>query len=166
MASVGRVLERRRFLRPTSTNARVHFDIKSCLHAFEDVRERTEDLSRPPPLVDCVSDEWSLDQDFPEVPSARLPDRFWSVLVRRPWLRTDHILLLEARALLRGLEVHVALSNLSARRVLLLTDNMAVCLAFGRRRARNFQLLSAIRRFSALAMSLDILVLCVGFRQK
>ena len=84
----------------------------------------------------------------------------WAVLARRKWCKSDNILLLEARALLRGLEVSVSLRGDLSRRCVILTDNMSVCLVLSRRRARNFKLLCMVRKFFSFCVALGLQV-CV-----
>ena len=65
------------------------------------------------------------------------------------WTFEDDILLREARALLRGLQVMVCAEHVRNARVLCLTDSMSCALAFERRRARNFVLLVQIRNLTS-----------------
>ena len=149
----GRLSERRRFARVASTQARSHFDLQCCLEAFDATSLRTDEDK-----MLQESEPWVVDPEFVEIPVGLLRGDSWSELVRRRWVKTDNILLLEARALLRGLEVHLALAPKGPRRILMLTDNMSVCLSFSRRRAINFKLLCAIRKFSGTCMALGLSV--------
>ena len=57
-----------------------------------------------------------------------------------------------ARTLVRGVQAVTSKHGLSACRVLHLVDNMATCLAFGKRRSRGKQILLCIRQLGALVL--------------
>ena len=57
---------------------------------------------------------------------------------------------------LHWLHVGISLHQFEDCRVLLLVDNMSVCLSFARRRSRNFRVLVQIRRLAAFAMALSL----------
>ena len=70
---------------------------------------------------------WEADPDFPEVPLELLRPALWDTVVARPWRRSgEGILVLESRALMRGLEVIVSLGGLFGSRALILVDNLSV----------------------------------------
>ena len=73
------------------------------------------------------------------------------------WQYPAGILELEAKALVKGLR-RVALSHFGHDvRQLILTDNMSVCLAFDRSRARSYARLQVqIRKFSAYLLARNI----------
>ena len=55
----------------------------------------------------------------------------------------------EARALVRGVQALVSRHGLSACRLLAIVDNVATCLAFGRRRSRDKRIFLRIRKLNA-----------------
>ena len=88
---------------------------------------------------------------FPEVEHSLRSSQKWT------WQREgEGIFVYEARALLRCLECFIAQEQKLDVRCVLLVDNMGVCLSFGRRRTRNFKVLTIIRRFSAACMAMGI----------
>ena len=101
--------------------------------------------------------QWFTDDSFPEVPYEELDERKWEVVMAQPWRRAgESIFVYEARALLRGLECFVSKEKKCDVRCLILVDNMGVALSFSRRRSRHFTVLTIIRRFSAMCMSLGV----------
>ena len=94
------------------------------------------------PRVDMMNIEslrWSADPGFPEVPAEVLARYRWQTLVGQRWLRSDNIQILEARALVNTIERIVNCLNGCEKRILILGDNLAVILAFGRCRAKVFR---------------------------
>ena len=87
-----------------------------------------------------VHSVWSQVTDFLEVDPRLLQKRDWRVVIRQKWKFGNDILLHEARALFRGLQVIVCAEHVRNARVLCLTDSMSCALARERRRARNFRL--------------------------
>lgn len=122
----GRILERTRFKRVGGCDAR-----ESALTSAGFVR-------------DSVTGDWVAG----DIPSSEYLDKSgWSL---------DQILTLEARALVKSLK-RIAMSIFGHDvRQLLLVDNMSVCLAFDRSRARNFPLLVQIRRFASYCLARNI----------
>ena len=87
---------------------------------------------------------WARVLDFKEVPFRLLTKTDWKPVLWGGWDRAEDILVLEARALVKGL-IRIALSVFGSDiKQLLLVDNMSVCLAFERCRARSFMLLVQI----------------------
>ena len=148
VADHGRLSERRRFNKVSASRARSHFESQ---HGYDLISSCFVQPALSPDV-----DGWELAKDFEEIGVDECLSSEWSVLVRQPWQKTADILLLEARALLRSLEVHVSLRPGISSRILLLCDSMSATLAFARRRAKSFKLLSTIRRFSALSLVLDL----------
>ncbi len=152
VAQYGRVLERSRFVRNPGHSARDSFfepnDFVKCLDGTWQPRELA--------LEPAPSEEWSQVRDFPEVDLKLLQKRHWSVLISQPWQFSQDILLGEARALLRSLQVLVSVHRVRDRRILCLSGNMSCVLAFERRRARNFRLLVQIRKLTAICLCHNI----------
>ena len=112
------------FRRMASARAREHFDMQSCLSAFDRSLEVVKEE------MECDDEESGpcvVDDGFPEITFDLLQKSEWAVLARRKWCKSDNIMLLEARALLRGLDVSVSLRGDLSRRCVILTDSMSVC---------------------------------------
>ena len=86
-------------------------------------------------------DRWEHVSDFPEVPPGRLAASSWKLVRYGRWRFSDGILRLEARALERGVSRFAQFKLGRDIRVLSLCDNMAVTLAVGPSRAKDFGLL-------------------------
>ena len=100
--------------------------------------------------IRCVYWEMAQVTDFPEVELRLLQKRDWRVVISQKCKFGDDMMLCEARALLRGLQVMVCAERVRNARILCLTDSMSCALAFERRRARNFKLLEQIRKLTTL----------------
>ena len=138
----GRVLERARFRRASGVSARDAWFAQNGFTKDSESglwRERRNDEAHR-------HHEWEKVRDFPEIEVGLLQKRLFTVRVSSPFKITEGIVLLEARALFRSLQVIVSLHHIRNSRVLLLTDNHAVCLAFERKRAHNFRLLVQISK--------------------
>lgn len=150
----GRILERTRFKRVGGCDAR-----ESALTSAGFVRDSvTGDwVAGDIPSSEYLEKSgWSLDHSFPEVPAKLLAKSFWTPKLWGKWEFEEGILTLEARALVKSLK-RIAMSIFGHDiRQLLLVDNMSVCLAFDRSRARNFPLLVQIRRFASYCLARNI----------
>ena len=150
----GRILERTRFKRVGGCDAR-----ESALTSAGFVRDSvTGDwVAGDIPSSEYLEKSgWSLDRSFPEVPAKLLAKSFWTPKLWGKWEFEEGILTLEARALVKSLK-RIAMSIFGHDvRQLLLVDNMSVCLAFDRSRARNFPLLVQIRRFASYCLARNI----------
>ncbi|CAE8693166.1 unnamed protein product [Polarella glacialis] len=107
VAAVGRVLERSRFRRTLGHSAR-----ESALTAagFERDEDSNEWKVRSAAAKDTLLEAgWELQPDFPEVPAAGLRRELWQPRIWGAWNRTEGILTLEARVLVKSLR-RVALS--------------------------------------------------------
>ena len=149
--SVGRVPERARY-RLGAGAARSH--------ALLDVVEGPE-ASTDASLCDGSSQPWAVDPDFPEVCPALLQKQLWKRAVSGKWAYDSNILILEGCACLKAVE-RIA-STCSDCRTLILGDNMAAVLAFGRCRARDHKLLLLVRRMAAFSLSRGIRFFFDGF---
>ncbi len=148
----GRVLERTRFRRVGGCDAR-----ESALTSAGFVRDSVTGawVAGNVPSSDYLSmSGWSLDRGFPEIPARYLVRKLWTPKLWGEWEFDEGILTLEARALVKSLK-RIAMSIFGHDiRQLMLVDNMSVCLAFDRSRARNFPLLVQIRKFASYCLSL------------
>ena len=72
------------------------------------------------------------------------------------WKFNDSIMILEARAMVKAAKRVSNSRTVSDLRVLILGDNLGVVLAFGRSRARKFELLIQIRRLVSLGLARGI----------
>ena len=153
-SSVGRVSERSRFrivAQPLS-GARSRF---FAFNAEKLSHEQLSDVLAGEPTPEW---EWSVDESFPEIDATLLQKPLFTPLAHGAYSHKEDILVLESRALLRGLEVACSVYHHRNCRVLMLVDNMSVCLSFERRRSRNFRVLVCIRRLAALALALNVRV--------
>ena len=108
VAGIGRTLERSRFKRVESTTARHAFFEANGFSIGDDglwaEKAPANDLSAA-----CV---WQACRDFPEIILAILQKQYWRVALSQSWkLSNDDILVLEARALLKGLQVLVSVEK-------------------------------------------------------
>jgi hypothetical protein len=141
VARVGRVSERSRFKSLTSVGAReAAFRAHAAIHVDEIVDANG--------VID-TNDHWERVSDFPEVPSDLLVFKLWKPCLWGAWQFEEDILVLEARALVKGMRRFARTIFGRNVRQLFLVDNMSVCLAFDRSRSRSFRLLIQIRRFRA-----------------
>lgn len=154
VAEVGRCQERSRFKKLGSHSAR-----DSALTHAGFVRDEVTDQWKAGVLD---ADEflelsgWGLNQTFKEVPGHLLHKDNWTPRLWGKWKYHANILELEARALVKSLR-RIANSIFGQDiRQICLTDNMSVCLAFDRSRAKNFALLSQIRIFGAYCLARNI----------
>ena len=168
VASVGRVKERARFRRAAGRSARdAYFEAAGFKQGPDgqwvegpgdlDDDEGEEDAGPGGDAAPADPVQWEEDLSFPEIPHQQLSEHRWKVVMAQPWKkRGETIFVYEARALLRSLESFVSYVRKSNVRCVLLVDNMGVCLSFGRRRSKEFTVLTIIRRFSATCLALGI----------
>ena len=101
VASVGRVTERSRFKRTSGHNAR-----ESALTAAG-VKDGIRDQWIEGDLEDegyLQASGWEIDSGFAEVPASMLHRRLWTPKVSGRWRKSEHIIHLEARALVKSLQ--------------------------------------------------------------
>ena len=99
---------------------------------------------------------WQLDSKFPEVSAQQLQNSDWQVVRQDRWKRSEHIVHLEARALVKSMEAVVHDCSAFDSRQLLLVDSMSAALAFDRCRSRNYRLLRQIRKFCSYAIGCNL----------
>ena len=164
VARVGRLKERSRFRRGAGHSARDSFFQAAGFRLGDDgqwtaAKEGLEDEEPADEPVGRYSKEgqWFIDDRFPQVPYEELDERKWEVVMAQPWRRAgESIFVYEARALLSGLECVVSKEIKCDVRCLSLVDSMGGALSFPRRRSRHVTVLTIIRRFSAMCMSLGV----------
>ncbi|CAE7655449.1 unnamed protein product [Symbiodinium sp. KB8] len=154
VAAVGRELERSRFKKLGMHSAR-----DSALTAAGFTKDEATQEWRAGWLTAAEylnRTGWGLNETFKEVPGRLLSSEDWFPCLWGQWRHEGGILELEARALVKGIR-RIALSRFGHDlRQLMLTDNMSVCLAFDRARARSYPLLKQIRKFSAYLLARNI----------
>jgi len=151
VASVGRTRERDRFLCDDAVGARERafrestFEMKRPLVKQEDV-----DLDGSWTDTPLVSGELevvrsalppgrvTVDSQFEEVPDSLLNPQRWKTSRFGTWMWPADISELEARALTMCLQRLCGFENFRNMRQVMIVDNMGVCLAFDRHRARSF----------------------------
>ena len=152
--NAGDVKERSRFRRSGGHNAR-----ESALSSAGFVKDGVTGQWR---AGEMRSEEylnaagWEIDDSFPEISGALLSKSAWDIAQAGEWSRPEHIVHLEARALVKSFEISVEKGGHGRYRQLLLSDSMSAVLAFERGRARNFRILRHIRRLYATALLYDV----------
>ncbi|CAK9009278.1 Protein kinase domain-containing protein [Durusdinium trenchii] len=104
-AEVGRVSERDRFRRAGGHSAR-----ESALTSAGFVKDEASGKWADGLLEDeeyLRLSGWDLKQDFPEVPVHQLKSQEWATVRQGAWRRSEHIVHLEARALVKSFELAV-----------------------------------------------------------
>lgn len=117
-----------------------------------------EDLRTVLPIVEGeVAQDLEVDSSFIDVDPKLLHKDNWKCLWRTPVRFKEPIHQIEARSILGAVKHRSRDSNKHSHRIVILNDNMGVCLAFQKGRCSNFGLLRIIRRVSAH-------LLCTGIR--
>ena len=153
-AKVGRQSERERFRRIGGHNAR-----ESALTSAGFVRDDVTGQWAAGELDDeeyLEASGWQLDGSFVEVPASMLSSSDWSVACQGHWRRDEHIVHLEARALVKAMEVVTQDLKSKDVRQLFLVDSMSAALAFGRCRSRNYRLLRQVRKFCSMSIGFNL----------
>ncbi|CAK0795079.1 unnamed protein product, partial [Prorocentrum cordatum] len=147
VADAGRVPERARF-RLGAEAARSH------AFAAAGLEEREDGLlqARAKPTKDEAL-RWERDRSFPELPAHLLHGSRWSTVMADKWRYEEGIIHLDARAALKGIERLARSRHGHDARALFVGDNLALTLALGRSRSRDFKLLTLIRRAGSLALA-------------
>ena len=94
---------------------------------------------------------WEADDSFAEVPECIFGGE-WQEVAKGPWHRGEHITLLEVRACLHCLQQAVRSGDVQGQHLVVLGDNLGCVLAVDRSRAGSFEILSVIRKISALCI--------------
>ena len=160
--AAGRTVERSRFRKGPGRSARDDY-FEAAGFEKDDYGEWVEKISEN--VAEDVSEGsdgedhqqvWLRDSAFPEIPLELLAPRLWRVVAARRFFRKEDIMILESRALLRSLQLLITRYGLMNRRLVLLVDNMSVCLCFDRMRSRSFPVLVQIRKFAAWCLALNL----------
>ena len=154
VGDIGRVHERERFRRTGSHNAR-----EAALTAAGFVKDEVTGKWQAGLLDDedyLASAGWALNESFPEIPKSCLDGETWSTVCQGQWKRREHIVHLEARALVKSFEHVVEDGQISHCRQLFLVDSMSAALAFDRCRSKNFRMLRQIRKFCSFSLARNI----------
>ena len=154
VASIGRVCERERFRRVGTHSAR-----ESALTSAGFVRSEVTGQWLDGALEDAEylrASGWDLNAQFPEVPKSMMDPANWTTVRQGPWKRKEHIVHLEALALVKSFEFIAQDLSTGNSRQLLLVDSMSAALAFDRCRSKNFKMLRRIRRFCSFALARNI----------
>ena len=154
LCSVGRCRERGRFRSEGAVDARRSALSAAGLGEFltaegKDVTLCVDEGEKALTESTLPRGDYEMDPEFREVPSALLSHQLWRSVGQGTWKYSEHIGILESRALVKSLK-RIALTRfgLNARQILLV-DNLGVALAFDRSRCRSFAILRQIRKFAA-----------------
>ena len=155
VSSIGRVSERDRFRRCSGHSAR-----ESALTSAGFVRDDLTGKWAEGLLVDedyLQLSGWDLEPNFPKVSKDHLHEDSWNVVRQGPWRKREHIVHLEARALVKSFEFIVHDQQVcDTRQLFLLVDSMSAALAFDRCRSKNHRMLRQIRKFCSLGLARNI----------
>ena len=86
-------------------------------------------------------------------PAGRLFDTRWRVLFSTPWSRKQRVTVLEARALVQLVSIIGRRARGDAKRVLILSDSLAVILGPTKRRSSRRGMCRALHNTAALALT-------------
>ena len=157
VAECGRQSERARFRRVSSHSAR-----ESALQSAGFMNDQHGRWTNPhgDECQDALAQAgWSIDDGFKEVPSGGLVRRLWHSTMHGRWAYTEDILVLEARAVLKGIKRALLTRYGHDIRQLALCDNLAAVLTFERCRSRNYyQVLKVLRQFGAFCFARNVRV--------
>ena len=150
VAKVGRVPERSRFRKREGHSARDAFFKAAGYCRGSDGLWAEGDAPEEKELWETVA-------GFPEIDAKLITQPAWDDLIHGPWRYFDEsIVVLEARALLRGFQAAVSKYDMKNCRALVIVDNMSVCLCFVRRRSRDQKILRCVRILSAWTLARNI----------
>ena len=102
------------------------------------------------------AERWEEDPGFKEIPPSLLVGSRWRTLSCGRWLFEDDILHLESRGINWAVSRAANCRPCCGCRVSILNDNLSVILAFARSRAREFRLITQIRRMCASSLARNI----------
>ena len=156
VAACGRQTERSRFKRVSSHSAR-----ESALQAagfVTDAHGRWTSPHGEACEAALVEAGWETDMNFKEVPSAGLTRKLWQPTMHGRWKFKEDILVLEARAVMKGIRRALMTRYGHDVRQLALCDNLAAVLTFERCRSRNYKVLKILRQFGAYCFARNVRV--------
>ena len=154
VASIGRVSERDRFRRCSGHSAREAALTSAGFVKDEVTGKWAEGILEDEDYLRLSG--WDLEPSFPEIPKQHLHEEDWTVVRQGRWRRREHIVHLEARALVKSFEFIVHDQHASNTRQLFLVDSMSAALAFDRCRSKNHRMLRQIRKFCSLGLARNI----------
>ena len=148
----GRRLERSRFIRTSSHSAR-----ETALLSAGLVQNEAGRWTSPTSGRDALYQAgWSIDDSFEEVPAAGLVRHLWTPKLYGRWRHKEDILVLEARAVMKGLGRVLMTRYGHDIRQLALCDNMSVVLSFERGRSRNYKVLKVLREYASYCFTRNV----------
>lgn len=152
VAEVGRVQERSRFKRNASHSARESALTQAGFH----MRGGSWTLMDEKMLGELAESGWSVNADFPEVPSGSLKRHLWTPVFWGKWNHPEKIGILEARAVLKSLRRLCLTRYGHDIRHLHLCDNLGIVLSVERCRSKSFKILKIIRNIAAYCLSRNV----------
>jgi hypothetical protein len=84
----------------------------------------------------------------------------WRSVISAPWQRSEHVNVLEGRALVTGVRFAVGNRNLHGQRVLALVDSTVIVAAASKGRSSSFRLLRPLRILAALCLAANVHLYC------
>ena len=160
VGSIGRVRERSRW-RLGAEQARA-CSLEAAGYALNEDGELERDehgnlIKLNSELLDQIHrNRWESNDEFPEIPAKCLNKDLWRRVQFGRFLFKDAIHNLEARALVKTSDRLGNVKSFYILKVLLIGDNLAVTLAFARRRARDFKLLIQTRRLCSIGLCRNV----------
>lgn len=154
VASIGRVSERDRFRRSGGHSARESALTSAGFVKSEVTGQWAEGVLDDEEYLQLSG--WDLDPRFPEISKDILQSTTWSTVRQGPWKKKEHIVHLEARALVKSMEFAVHDNLAASTRQLFLVDSMSAALAFDRCRSKNYRMLRQIRKFCSMSLARNI----------
>ena len=151
VAAVGRCREADRYLSEAHVAARAAaLGLGETLYTAG-VPTEVPDISA---LDGCLGRaDLTADPTFAEVPPAMTDEQKWTVVGGWKFAEVEDIMVLEARALLRGLERVTRTRFGRNLRQVIFADNLGLVLSVGRWRCRSFKILVILRRMAAWCLS-------------
>ena len=104
-------------------------------------------------------DQYTSNEDFPEVPSSLLRPSRWQTVSMGRWRDTsESITIKEGRALVLAMRRLTRSQQYRGLRHVVLLDNLALCFAVGKGRCHGFALLRVLQQLSALSLASGIIL--------
>ena len=135
------------------------------MHAQRSLINISSDLTRGDLIDPIENDDRTAEMmlvsvdGFPEVPHEVVQASGWMDVASGRWRHlNESIIVLESRALTRGIEILASTQQLFRKRCVAHVYNKAAALSFERRRSRNFLALTCIRKLASLCLPLDLSV--------
>ena len=151
VAEQGRRLERSRFRRVGPHSAR-----ESALQAAGFARSNGGRWTLPSSGAKAIEGRLDVNDGFHEIPAAGLRRELWNPVLHGRWSFKEDILVLEARAVLKGIRRVLMTRYGHDMRQLVLCDNLSAVLTFECCRSRNFTVLRVLREFRAYCFARNV----------